>query len=95
MSYASLRHIALISALTLAFVPSGALAQAKPAAKTTARRAAAKKAPKLDAKQCDQPTSAKDPELVCEVLKEMRSLAEESRNMLLVTHENTFALEVT
>jgi ABC-type ATPase involved in cell division len=35
----------------------------------------------------DEPTSALDPELVGEVLKVMRSLAEEGRTMLVVTHE--------
>jgi ABC-type histidine transport system ATPase subunit len=42
----------------------------------------------------DEPTSALDPELVQEVLKVMRSLAEEGRTMLVVTHEMTFAREV-
>lgn len=39
----------------------------------------------------DEPTSALDPELVGEVLKVMRSLAEEGRTMLVVTHEMGFA----
>ncbi len=42
----------------------------------------------------DEPTSALDPELVGEVLKVMRSLAEEGRTMLVVTHEMGFAREV-
>ncbi|MCV6597908.1 MAG: ATP-binding cassette domain-containing protein [Mangrovicoccus sp.] len=41
----------------------------------------------------DEPTSALDPELVNEVLKVMRSLAEEGRTMLVVTHETGFARE--
>ncbi len=43
----------------------------------------------------DEPTSALDPELVGEVLKVIRSLAEEGRTMLVVTHEMTFAREVS
>ncbi len=43
----------------------------------------------------DEPTSALDPELVGEVLKVMRSLAEEGRTMLVVTHEMGFAREVS
>lgn len=42
----------------------------------------------------DEPTSSLDPELVGEVLKVMRSLAEEGRTMLVVTHEMGFAKEV-
>ncbi|MGY0615914.1 ABC transporter ATP-binding protein [Vibrio sp. FJH11] len=43
----------------------------------------------------DEPTSALDPELVGEVLKVIRSLAEEGRTMILVTHEMAFAREVS
>lgn len=43
----------------------------------------------------DEPTSALDPELVGEVLKVMRSLAEEGRTMLVVTHEMGFAKDVS
>ena len=43
----------------------------------------------------DEPTSALDPELVGEVLKVMRSMAEEGRTMLVVTHEMAFAREVS
>lgn len=43
----------------------------------------------------DEPTSALDPELVGEVLKVMRQLAEEGRTMLIVTHEMNFAREVS
>lgn len=43
----------------------------------------------------DEPTSALDPELVGEVLNVMRSLAEEGRTMLVVTHEMSFAREVS
>jgi arginine/ornithine transport system ATP-binding protein len=43
----------------------------------------------------DEPTSALDPELVGEVLKVMRGLAEEGRTMLVVTHEMGFAREVS
>jgi ABC-type histidine transport system ATPase subunit len=42
----------------------------------------------------DEPTSALDPELVGEVLRVMRQLAEEGRTMLVVTHEMAFAREV-
>jgi ABC-type histidine transport system ATPase subunit len=42
----------------------------------------------------DEPTSALDPELVTEVLKVMRTLAEEGRTMVVVTHEMGFAREV-
>jgi polar amino acid transport system ATP-binding protein len=39
----------------------------------------------------DEPTSSLDPELVFEVLGVIRSLADEGRTMLLVTHELGFA----
>jgi octopine/nopaline transport system ATP-binding protein len=42
----------------------------------------------------DEPTSALDPELVGEVLRVIRALAEEGRTMLIVTHEMGFAREV-
>ncbi len=42
----------------------------------------------------DEPTSALDPELVTEVLKVMRKLAEEGRTMVVVTHEMGFARDV-
>ncbi|WP_420792984.1 amino acid ABC transporter ATP-binding protein [Oleispirillum naphthae] len=42
----------------------------------------------------DEPTSALDPEMVGEVLRVMRSLAEENMTMLIVTHEIQFAREV-
>lgn len=42
----------------------------------------------------DEPTSALDPELVGEVLKVMRELADAGNTMLIVTHEVRFALEV-
>ena len=43
----------------------------------------------------DEPTSALDPELVGEVLKVMRDLAEEGRTMIVVTHEMGFARDVS
>jgi len=43
----------------------------------------------------DEPTSALDPELVGEVLKVMRDLAEEGCTMVVVTHEMGFAREVS
>ncbi|MDR3514697.1 MAG: ATP-binding cassette domain-containing protein [Azospirillaceae bacterium] len=43
----------------------------------------------------DEPTSALDPELVGEVLTVMRSLADEGRTMLVVTHEMGFARHVS
>ncbi|MBM3584990.1 MAG: ABC transporter ATP-binding protein [Alphaproteobacteria bacterium] len=42
----------------------------------------------------DEPTSALDPELVGEVLRVMRQLADEGRTMIVVTHEMGFAREV-
>ena len=39
----------------------------------------------------DEPTSALDPELVGEVLRAIRAIADEHRTMLLVTHEMRFA----
>jgi polar amino acid transport system ATP-binding protein len=42
----------------------------------------------------DEPTSALDPELVGEVLGVIRTLAEDGRTMLLVTHELGFAYHV-
>lgn len=43
----------------------------------------------------DEPTSALDPELVGEVLRVIRDLANEGRTMILVTHEMTFARDVS
>ncbi len=43
----------------------------------------------------DEPTSALDPELVGEVLRVMRAVAEEGRTMIVVTHEMSFAREVS
>jgi len=43
----------------------------------------------------DEPTSALDPELVGEVLRVIRQLAEEGNTMILVTHEMAFAREVS
>lgn len=43
----------------------------------------------------DEPTSALDPELVGEVLKVIRELADEGRTMVLVTHEMRFARDVS
>lgn len=42
----------------------------------------------------DEPTSALDPELVGEVLRVMRELAEGGMTMIVVTHEMSFAREV-
>ncbi|MFE7709049.1 amino acid ABC transporter ATP-binding protein [Streptomyces sp. NPDC057486] len=42
----------------------------------------------------DEPTSALDPELVGDVLKVMRDLAESGMTMIVVTHEMGFAREV-
>lgn len=43
----------------------------------------------------DEPTSALDPELVGEVLRVMRHLAESGKTMVVVTHEMGFAREVS
>ncbi len=43
----------------------------------------------------DEPTSALDPELVGDVLKVMRELADEGRTMIVVTHEMGFARDVS
>ena len=43
----------------------------------------------------DEPTSALDPELIGEVLSVMRSLAESGMTMLVVTHELSFARNVS
>ncbi|MEX1057606.1 MAG: ATP-binding cassette domain-containing protein [Natronospirillum sp.] len=43
----------------------------------------------------DEPTSALDPELVGEVLQVMRDLADEGRTMVVVTHEMSFARDVS
>ncbi len=43
----------------------------------------------------DEPTSALDPELVGEVLRVIRDLANEGRTMILVTHEMKFARDVS
>ncbi len=43
----------------------------------------------------DEPTSALDPELTGEVLRVIRSLHEENRTMIIVTHEMEFAKNVS
>lgn len=43
----------------------------------------------------DEPTSALDPEMVGEVLKVMKELAESGLTMIVVTHEMGFAREVS
>ena len=43
----------------------------------------------------DEPTSALDPELIGEVLKVMRDLANEGRTMIVVTHEMSLARDVS
>ena len=43
----------------------------------------------------DEPTSALDPEMVGEVLKTIKELANEGMTMVIVTHEMKFALEVS
>lgn len=43
----------------------------------------------------DEPTSALDPEMVGEVLKVMKELANEGLTMIIVTHEMEFAKEVS
>lgn len=43
----------------------------------------------------DEPTSALDPEMVGEVLKTIRSLADSGLTMVIVTHEMDFAREVS
>lgn len=42
----------------------------------------------------DEPTSALDPEITAEVLKVLKSLAEEKMTMVIVTHEIVFARKV-
>ena len=43
----------------------------------------------------DEPTSALDPELTGEVLKVIRSLAEKKMTMVIVTHEMSFAKDIS
>ncbi len=43
----------------------------------------------------DEPTSALDPELIGEVLQVMRNLADEGITMIVVTHELSFARDVS
>ena len=43
----------------------------------------------------DEPTSALDPELVGDVLKVMKDIAESGMTMIVVTHEMQFAREVS
>ena len=43
----------------------------------------------------DEPTSALDPEMVGEVLAVMKNLAESGMTMLVVTHEMSFARDVS
>ena len=43
----------------------------------------------------DEPTSALDPELTGEVLRVIRELAEQKTTMIIVTHEMSFARDVS
>lgn len=43
----------------------------------------------------DEPTSALDPEMIGEVLKVIKDLASEGRTMIIVTHEMSFAKDVS
>ncbi len=43
----------------------------------------------------DEPTSALDPEMIGEVLNVMKDLAKEGRTMIVVTHEMSFAKDVS
>ena len=43
----------------------------------------------------DEPTSALDPEMVGEVLDDMKTLAQKGMTMIVVTHEMGFAREVS
>ena len=43
----------------------------------------------------DEPTSALDPELIGEVLGVIKSLADEGKTMVIVTHEMQFAKEIS
>ena len=43
----------------------------------------------------DEPTSALDPELTGEVLKVIRDLADQHMTMIIVTHEMSFAKDVS
>lgn len=43
----------------------------------------------------DEPTSALDPEITGEVLKVIRSLAEQNMTLIIITHEMNFAREVS
>jgi len=43
----------------------------------------------------DEPTSALDPEMVGEVLNVMKDLAKEGLTMIIVTHEMSFAKDVS
>lgn len=43
----------------------------------------------------DEPTSALDPEIVAEVLDVMKNLVKEGMTMAVITHEMTFAKEVS
>lgn len=44
---------------------------------------------------CDEPTSALDPELVDDILKLLKSIAETGMTMVIVTHEMRFARQVS
>ena len=43
----------------------------------------------------DEPTSALDPELTSEVIKVMKELAKQKKTMVIVTHEMSFAREIS
>ena len=43
----------------------------------------------------DEPTSALDPELIGEILEVIRDLASQRMTMVIVTHEMTFAREIS
>jgi len=48
-----------------------------------------------DALLFDEPTSALDPEMVGEVLRVMKELAQSGLTMIIVTHEMEFAREIS
>ena len=50
---------------------------------------------KPDTMLFDEPTSALDPELTGEVLKTIQNLAQEHMTMIIVTHEMSFARDVS
>ncbi len=74
---------------------AGTIRTSSPAGSSSASQSPARCAMHPDILCFDEPTSALDPELTGEVLRVIRSLAEQHTTMIIVTHEMGFARDVS